>query len=259
MTDFNALVNRFDTLLEQEKAFRIDSLDAFHQARNRREQLYALQSQITEAINGLWRRLGWLPALASNDTVRWANAALAMNPVFLVLDTTTISPRADIIRLFVRDQSDVLYDTLIKSERYLGQANTAYTRILPEALETAPTLKEVWPDFSRVLRGRYILAYNLQFIRERLLENAKHYELPSLPLIGKCLQDEAATYFGTGVSIKLSVACSRIGHTLSPYPTAPERALGQLALLIAMSKGITSVQAPAPAADEAEPEEDHPF
>lgn len=102
-----------------------------------------------------------------------------------------------------------------------------------------PTLPEEWERIRDVLSQHYILAYNLDFIQERLDENAAHYSLEPFSLIGDDLQHTAVEYFQSGYNLKLAAACARVGHTM-PHdpPTAPDRAEGQFALLRAMAEGV---------------------
>src|SRR6266536_5538659 len=65
---------------------------------------------------------------------------------------------------------------------------------------------------------------------------------PPVFLIGDCLQERASTYYHASSSLKLADALVRIGYTLPAPAPAPARAQGQLALLQAMSEGMTSAR-----------------
>ena len=105
-----------------------------------------------------------------------------------------------------------------------------------------------------------MLAYNLNFVANRLRENAEHSQLPGITLIGEDLQTKARDYWGSYYQPKLTTICQRIGHQLPQPPTAPDRVAGQLALLKAMSQGITDVVVPVGAGvEEAFEPEDNPF
>jgi DNA polymerase III epsilon subunit-like protein len=150
----------------------------------------------------------------------------------------------------------MLFDQVIQPQRELSQPNTRYTGLTREDIANAPPLAEVWQEFTRTLASRYVAAYNLSFVQEHLDENAAHYELPPIFLIGDCLQERAIAYYHASSSLKLTDALVRIGYTLPAPAPAPARAQGQLALLRAMSEGITSVRPPA---TEPGQEEEPPF
>jgi hypothetical protein len=220
------------------------------------KEISALRSQIATLNN----RYQALPDLPPVYLVEWAKAVLQLvNLTFVVLDTTGVEDDSDIIRIYVvnREGKTVL-DQLVMPERQ-HSANTLYTGISEEKLFLAYRLPEVWPRVHDVLRGRYVLSYNLNFVVNRLRENAEHYQLPGITLIGECLQNKARDYWGTYYPPKLTAICERIGHQLPQPATAPDRVAGQLALLRAMSQGITDVApvAVGAAVEEAfEPEDD---
>lgn len=267
--DLNALTTKIDQLLADEKSVHIDSHEAYLISLNRRMELIDLQQKLTTNVQMCINRISRLARLADEENVRWASAVLMMNPVFLVLDTTGLSNDSDIIRVFIRDENGVLFDTIVKPLRQTNGCNTRFTGITQTNLEEAPTLSGIWEKLRCILRGRYVLSYNLEFVKGRLDENAKHYGLPALSMIAKCLQRTTAAYFNSYGSIKLGSACGNIGYPLPTYPTAPERALGQVQLLLAMTQGITTAPQPIPSSepiesDTIEPDtslelDDHPF
>jgi DNA polymerase III epsilon subunit-like protein len=164
-------------------------------------------------------------------------ALLALpNLTFLILDTTGVASDADIVRVLIADRTgQVLYDQVIQPQRG-DDPNTPYTGITFEEILCAPTLDECWEDIEAFVEGSVIAAFNLNFVVERLRENATHYKLPTIiPMIGVCLQKHAQIYFSESRSLSLSSACDRIGHTLPRPAFAHDKLAGQLALLKAMS------------------------
>lgn len=175
-----------------------------------------------------------------NDISRWAQALLEFeNLRFVVIDTTSIKKDADIIRFVAMDQHGFVDESLfIDSRRYPGQLNTEWTGITPTDMMDEG-LSDLWYDVQTALKGNFVLAYGLDFIQERLDENAAHYGLKPVQLIGDCLMQTSVQYFKqtgfTGYNIKLVDACARIGHILPDKPNAEQRARGQLMLLKAMA------------------------
>lgn len=202
-----------------------------------------------------------------NDISRWAQALLAFDNLrFVVVDTTSVKKDSDIIRFFTLNKHGFIEESmLIFPCRYPGECNTSWTGITPDMIEHAETLPDRWPDIREALTGRFVLAYGFDFIQEHLNENVQHYGLKPVHLIGDCLMQTAVKYFrSTNYGMKLTDACARIGHALPARPNAEQRAQGQLALLKAMSQGITS--APAPVESHIDQDEDllgdldsHPF
>jgi DNA polymerase III alpha subunit (gram-positive type) len=164
------------------------------------------------------------------------------NLAILVIDTTGIQKNSDILRVTIVDtQDDIVFDRVVQPVRQPGEANTAYTGITTAQLADAPTLREIWSELQVALSGRYVLAYNWEWLTSRLRENARAFELPSLTIAGECLMERASRYYGVSISLRLADICERIDHVLPSKATAPERAIGQLAFLQAMAQGIATV------------------
>jgi hypothetical protein len=254
--NLNETYGKIEDMLEDEEHAK-ESIQA---RQSRREDIQKEIRVLSGHITKLNNRFQRLPELPPTYIVEWAGAVLQMpNLAFVVLDTTSVDDDADIIRVFIAGSfGQVLFDQVVHPLRYLN-ANSAYTGLTAEQLIDAHPLDEYWTHIRSVLAGRYVLAYNLTFVRNRLDENAGHYGLPSIYLIGEDLQDKARNYWSTYYSPKLTGICERIGLTLPTPATAPDRVGGQLALLRAMSQGIMDV---APAPEEADPLgdlEDSPF
>jgi DNA polymerase III epsilon subunit-like protein len=223
------------------------------------DALHCLQQTVT-TLTSRYRRLARLPGL---EQVARANALLRLpNLLFCVIDTTGLHPDSDVLRVVLLNrEGTVVFDRIVCPQRQPSQANTFYTGIAREQVLAAAKLSAIWEDLQRALEGHYVLAYNWEFVVERLRENATHYDLDPLHFLGECLMSRAATYYGTSGTLKLVDLCGRIGHALPPCPTAPERALGQLALLHAMAEGRTVAPAMYAAEDEAldDLDDEHPF
>jgi len=243
--DFNAIIERIDILIEQENhAKNVTSIDELRSRYATREELLLLQCRLINKNDSIAERLNRLPRLAALRHVEWATAVLNMpNVAFVVIDTTGIADDADIIRVLIADSKGAtLFDRIVSPQRQINQPNTRYTGITQAELASAPTLADVWGDLQRVLTGKFVLAYNLDFVNEHLRENAKHYQLAPILFIGEDLQRKAGEYYRSSYTLKLSDACHRIGHTMPQLATATDRADGQLILLRAMSCGITSTK-----------------
>jgi DNA polymerase III alpha subunit (gram-positive type) len=197
-----------------------------------------------QSVSALSSRYHHLVKLPDPRHVEWAHALLQFsNLVFFVIDSTGLHDESDIIRVHLSDAAGIpVFDRLLQPQRQRGHANTFYTGITDVQIRNAPTLANIWSELQAALVGRYVLAYNWEFLIERLRENALYYHLPLLYPVGECLMNRASNYYNTATALKLADVCRRIGHPLPQPATAQDRAAGQLAFLQAMAQGITTVQ-----------------
>ena len=196
-----------------------------------------------------------------NDIQQWAKALLEFpNLRFVVIDTTSLDRNADVIRFLTLDKQGDLDESLyISPGRYPGQLNTEWTGIQPYVMKGRHQIPAYWDEITDALTGQFVLAYGFDFIQERLDENAAHYGLQPIKLIGDCLMQTCPAYFKVNVpAMKLKDAAFCIGYVLPTRPTAEQRARAQLALLRAMAEGITSVQTARSNDDEGDLDS-HPF
>jgi DNA polymerase III epsilon subunit-like protein len=237
--DLQAQYNLIVSLLEAEEK---PTSATIAEREARRSQIDQELKTLSAAMTPLRSRFHALPRIPDAYLVEWAEAVLQFyNLAFVVLDTTGVDEDSDIIRVYVADREGrTLFDHLVKPQRQQW-ANSAYTGIAQEQLDSAPSLADVWPFIKAELAGRYLLAFNLPFINARLMESAEHYTLPPITLIGEDLQEKARTFWGSYYSPKLADLCKRLGHELPHPATAADRVAGQYTLLRAMSLGITDV------------------
>lgn len=231
------------------------------------EERLVRRASIREILDPLMKRVQLLgtrvrilhPLPSRLDEVEWAERMLQVPLAVLVIDTTGTKSDADVIRLVVADSAGkVFFDQVVRPGRQIGQANTLYTGITSEQVLAASTLSDLWDDFRSRLAGRTVLAYGLNFALGRLSENARHYGLPQLQIRGECLLERGKAYYTSSSPLKLQDACQKIGHALPNPATAPDRVVGQLAFLRAMSQGIMNVHYTPPQI--AEPDEGYdPF
>ncbi|MBA2681788.1 MAG: hypothetical protein H0U76_25760, partial [Ktedonobacteraceae bacterium] len=203
-------------LQTEEQAGPILHRDEREECCSRRAALATQIADLSSHVSALTSRLRNLPTLADTQQMNWANAILKFrNLAIVVLDTTGVSDDSDIIRVIIADASGTITrDLLIRPMRQSGHANTRYTGIDRTLLLEAPTLTDVWEQITDDLTGRYTLAYNLEFVRNRLQENATNYGLEPITIIGECLMERARLYYNNYSSLKLVDICARIGCTL---------------------------------------------
>ena len=261
----NAYTELTALLAAEERADPPRSLVDLEARRKERETLNQHFGAIEEAISQLRDRRDDLPRLPRLEHVRWAQAVLALpNLAFLEVDTDGLHSDANVLRIVLLAKDGTpLYSQLYKPRHPLTERSTHLTAISPEMLEQAPSLAEEWERLTQALMGRYVLSFNLEFDQSRLRDNAGHYRLTPVVVIGDCLMLRAGTYYEAYSYPKLSDLCTRIGFPLPEHPQqdAYDRARGQIHLLEAMAQGITYV--PVPAADTeddpADQDDDDPF
>jgi DNA polymerase III epsilon subunit-like protein len=264
--DFTDTYTQLTTLLAaQERADPPRSLVDLAARRTEREMLNQHFGAIEEAVSHLRDRRDDLPRLPRLEHVRWAQAVLALpNLAFLEVDTDGLHSDAEVLRVvLLAKDGTTLYSQLYKPRRPLTERSTHLTAISPEMLEQAPSLAEEWERLTQALTGRYILSFNLEFDQSRLRDNAGHYRLTPVVVIGDCLMLRAGTYYEAYSYPRLSDLCKRIGFPLPEHPEqdAHDRARGQIHLLEAMAQGITHVPAPEVGRedDHADQDDDDPF
>lgn len=247
-TDLNQICQDALSVLEVERNAAISSRKDVEACVARRKEIHMLINEIRSVYYKLDRQQTALPTLPNTDLMDWAEDVLSLyNLAIVVIDTTSLSENADIIRFYAIDATgEPMIDLVVKPLRE-QDPNTAYTGISQEEIDQAPTLEEAWPIIQRALKGCFILYYNFEFLESRLKDNTKHYGLPRLSFRADDLMEQARSYFSIGrYGYKLAEACARIGYVLKMPAQAPDRAAAQLALLNAMANGVMSAR-PSPA------------
>jgi DNA polymerase III alpha subunit (gram-positive type) len=261
--DLNQTRETIDQLLEAERTDTSTGREAIETRKKRRVEIKTHINEIRSAYYQFDMQHTSLPALPNIDLMDWADDVLSMlNLAIVVIDTTSLNEHADILRIYaIDDKGEELLDVIVKPQRELDP-NTTYTGISQEQMEQARTLEEKWGVIQFALSGCFWIAYNLEFLEDRLKDNIEHYQLSRLPFMAGDLMYQARSYFSIGnYGYKLADVAARIGYTL-PFPAlAPDRAKAMLALLNAMAQGVTSAPKTAEITVDTELAaiEDHPF
>src|SRR5437588_5985404 len=175
--------------------------------------------------------------------IYWAKEILSLPDLaFLEIDTTGLQKDDEIFRiLLVNRHGESLFDTFLCSDVVLSSKVSRINGITNEELAFAPTITEAWNEIAAALKGKYLLSFNLEFDQRMLAAAANRYQLEMLSIDGDCLMLRAMMYSGSFSYSKLSTLCAYIDYPLPNYPhqIALHRARGQIALLEAISRGIT--------------------
>ncbi|MGH2509888.1 MAG: hypothetical protein ACRDHZ_21115, partial [Ktedonobacteraceae bacterium] len=238
------------TLLhDEQEGGHINSLSALQESRERRtrmadnlQHIQAAYYQLSEAINGL-------PALPSMEQIQWAQAILAMPTLaFWEIDTTGLHQSDEIIRFTLIDwEGKVIDDFLIQPTTCKLSAEASRANgIKPEQLIAGLPLAQAWERIRAALAGRYVISFNQDWDVQKLTQTAVRHALPSVRVIGDCLQRHATQYYHGEYCLTLEELCARVGSPLpaKPHQTSIDRALGQRAVLQAFANAVTDVRLP---------------
>ncbi len=189
-----------------------------------------------------------MPAASLDDrsvAIEWAKNTL-QSPSLVILDTETtgLSNHDEIVSIGVIDgQGTVLLDHLIKPTRVIPLAATNIHGISNIDVDDAPRLPELYPEIARVLNGKVVVGYNIDYDLGMLRANCKKYRLPLIrPMIDYCAMKKYAQFNGARNDLtgdykwfRLSVACAQLGIPASRTHAAVDDCQLTLALLHGMA------------------------
>ncbi len=243
MTDIQTPFNHAHELLTQMQTSSLQGLEAIIQRRQLFEAFDRDLEGVEHAIahvRGSYRRL---PSLPDPSVVLWAQATLSLPHFYVEVDTNGLDDRAEITRfLLLGADGLVAFDSLVKPTQSVSAKIAHINGVSAEALESAPSLGEIWHQVSQLIQGKFLVSYGLEFDQKMLAQNATRLGLPPLPIAGDCLMEQSGRYISTSLYRKLSSASQMLGHTLPDHPdqTALDRAQAQRALHIAIAEGRTA-------------------
>lgn len=108
-----------------------------------------------------------------NKAIELAQDYISHDPLFLDTETTGLSPMDEICEIAIIDVGgQVLINTLVKPIRSIPLSATEIHGISNETVKSAPTFRELLPELDRILRGRTVLVYNVEFDIDKLYRSA---------------------------------------------------------------------------------------
>jgi hypothetical protein len=220
---------------------RLAELEARHQT------IDEIIGAIEDTADRLRRRASRFSRLPDREAIQWARTVLRLpNLAFPEVDTDGLSEDADLLRVvLLKQEGEPLSKQTVKPRRPLSD-NIRHLRAMePGEVADAPTLTQVWDELTRALCGRSLLSFNLPLATGKLAENAARSHLSPVTIIGACLMKRAGRSFKQSTYPNLSALCARTGHPFPDHPT--QTAWGQIALVKALSEGMTDAPAPDPA------------
>ena len=103
-----------------------------------------------------------------------AQGLLSLNPLFLDTETTGLSDMEEICEIAIIDVvGQVLINTLVKPTKRIPHSSTEIHGISDETVAGAPTFRDLVPSLDQILRGRIVIAYNMEFDIGKLARSAR--------------------------------------------------------------------------------------
>lgn len=132
----------------------------------------------------------------------------------LLIDTETLGsgPEIEIIEIAVGDVGGrIVFDSLISPLYNPLPAPSKHKRFETADFSSAPHWLEVWPELSRLIEGRLLVAYNAAFDRRALAATCARYRVSSRERGWRCAMQLIKQRMGTKKSVSLENACEHFG------------------------------------------------
>jgi DNA polymerase-3 subunit epsilon len=108
------------------------------------------------------------------EAILIAQNKLALNPVYLDVETTGMEDRDEIIEIAIVDHDgSTLFDSFVKPVGDISPSAYAIHGISEDMIADAPTWVELWPQVKQALQGRVVGIYNADF-DTRMMEQSHH-------------------------------------------------------------------------------------
>ncbi|MBK8028215.1 MAG: 3'-5' exonuclease [Chloroflexi bacterium] len=163
-------------------------------------------------------------------------------------ETNDVGSKAEIVSIaIVHCSGEVLVNTLVRPEhpeKLLQNGSGLVNGLTPEALATAPTLPEVWPQICGALDNSNWVIYNAKFdapLLER--ECVKHGLRPPYPVGTTCAMELAAKFNGEWDKARQQHTpkkLSEIAEALGVEVVDAHNALGDALTTLAVLKAIAA-------------------
>lgn len=125
-----------------------------------------------------------------------AQGYVSLNPLFLDTETTGLSEMDEICEIAIVDLAgQVLVNSLVKPTKPVSHSTTEIHGISNEMVQDAPTFRDLLPELDRILMGRTVLVYNLEFDAGKLARSASANRFEFGPEDDKFSPWWMATYF----------------------------------------------------------------
>ena len=159
------------------------------------------------------------------DAIGRAEELLRGDLVVFDIETTGIGAADEIVEITVISaRGDTLLDSLARPNRPIPKDATRIHGITDADVESAPTIRDLLPDLRRMLEGRVVTAYNLDFDVRLLTSSCKAYGV-AWPYLGKgqgtstidgvCIMQLYAQFWGSWNQYHGSYTWQSLGNALA--------------------------------------------
>lgn len=136
-----------------------------------------------------------------NQAILWARGILESPAQWVILDTETTGLKDTdvVIQLAVIDlNGNALIDTFLKPARNITFTPEAIAvhGITPEMVVSAPFYKDIYPELSAMMKGKGIIAYNVEFDKRLLKQTAQQDSAPVIKANWECAMVQYSQYSG---------------------------------------------------------------
>lgn len=157
--------------------------------------------------------------------------------VALDTETTDLGPRAELVEIAIVEPDGREMVTLVRPRGEISRGAAEVHRIGTEALALAPPFAEVAPAIRRLLAGRTVLGYHVDFDRRVLWRELARAGQPAPACRWLCLCDLMTRW--TGRRLPLDLALSR----LALQPAEPRhRAAGDARSVASLARALAGIE-----------------
>ena len=134
-------------------------------------------------------------------SIQWALSVMANPRQWAILDTETTGFAGDdeVIQIGILGvEGETLLESLVKPVKgWIHPQASKVNGITMEMLADAPLFREIHGNFSRVLRGRRVIAYNAPFDQRLIAQSERANGLEPLSLEWKCAMQQFTRFSGS--------------------------------------------------------------
>jgi DNA polymerase III epsilon subunit-like protein len=137
-----------------------------------------------------------------------------LNERALVIDTETIGrgQTLEVIEIAIADhRGRIIFESLVKPSVNRLPPLSKHHRFDRSEFETAPDWAELWPELSKVIRNKLLVAYNAAYDRRALAVTCALHRLSSNERAWRCAMQLVKTRMGLRHSPTLGEACALFG------------------------------------------------
>lgn len=167
----------------------------------------------------------------SIDFPQWCDHVISSTGEYAFADFETTGFDGDIVEASIVDPlGNILYDSLLRPACPISEGAMAVHHITEEMVSAAPCLNEEWPEISKRIKGRKLIAWNAKFDAGRLKHAMAAHNVPAQEFEWYCAMLEYTKFGNFQKWVKLQEACQYHKIAFSQE----HRALGDVLAMVAV-------------------------